>query len=485
MARKNILDDLNGMITKVAADKAAKLASVKTASPGDGTPDGTKAPETGAQMASNKTEAAKGTAAMVDGGAETNKANESVKNSTEGATAVDPKGQSGAKGGDLAVKHEAANGASSIHGDDKKTASAKLAEDLRKAAAGYDQPQTNEDKNSIPAAKPDVTKAIDAGKEKAVNGKVANAADPFRTFLGTLKTAADASPVPAPAGGPDAAPAPGAAPAGDPAANSDQVIEELLKQIQSGAMTEEQAEKILNEAMKAGAIDPKMMAQAMDALHASGAPGDPAAAGAGAPPAAPAAPAPGPDAGAPAAPAGPDAGAGDPMAAAKLAMAEVGPEDPRYLAKLASVYGAEQEAGYAFGMKVGEALIKAANEMPPVGDGKDGLPPKADESAPKGPEAGHVDPMVDPAAAVKPEGEHEMAALKQLLDEMGIKPEELAELLKQHHEASKAPAEAAPTDPTQAKIAAFKKTAKIAIVKMAVEANIAAEAAHRAAAAKK
>ena len=128
MSQDQIMADLDGLIKKAAEVDSEGLA--KSASPGDPltSDNGTTAPETGAQMASNNEEAGKHTAAKVDGGAETNPAGASVTMSTEGATAASTDGQEGPSGADLEDKHQAANGdEGGLSGDpadlDKKTAS--------------------------------------------------------------------------------------------------------------------------------------------------------------------------------------------------------------------------------------------------------------------------------------------------------------------------------------------------------------------------
>lgn len=484
--KKNILSDLDRMITKVAAEKQAAL---KQASPGDDVEDGTKKPETGAQMASNKSEAGKHTAAKVDGGAKTNPSNASVEMSTDGSTAVATDGQSGTKGADLEVKHQAANGPEGgIKGDDKKTAAApSLIDELRKAAAA-------EESAAAPTKTEKTAVSASAGNEpngamsllNKVLGKTASAQQqltPFECFLvkaarANLKQAADGM--------------------------SDQQVagdtsDKLLQALQSGSVSEEDAEKMLTEAVQSGAITEQDLMQAMQQLQGQGG-GDPAGAGAGTPPAdagaggAPMGAGPGPSAGPgaggdPAAGAamgamgsGPDqAAAADPMGGmgAKMAAADVGPEHPEYIKKLAALYRSDMEAGYEFAVKLAEELSgddgdddKGKDSQPADKSGDAGKPqetpspaqapaaPPAAPGADAGMGAGAMGAgpgaMGDPGAAVHPKSEEEKQALLQVLAEMGIKPEDLQQLLA-------APVQA-PADPAAAKLAAYRTKVRTVIL---------------------
>jgi hypothetical protein len=375
-------------------------------------------------MASNKAEAAKSTAAMVDGGAKTNPANGSVTNSTEGATAVATDGKSGTKGADLEVKKDADNGPVAQSALSKTSS---IVDELRKAASADETPAPAVEENAA-------TKLLKKALAK-------DAPSPFEALVGKFmqKRAADAPPAPAAdpaAGAPADAGAP-PAPKGDDK-GGDAGVDQLMQAIQSGQLTEEDAEKLLMEGVQSGAITEQDLMEAMQALHGQG--GD-AAAGAGAPPAgdpaAGGAPAPAPmdpAAGAAAAPAGPDAGmVNDPALEAKMAHADIGPEDPRYLSKLASLYPEEIEAGYAAFLKLAEDMVA---EDPAAGADAGAPPappaPANDPAAGAAPAGGApLDPaqMSDPAAAIAPQDDAQKQALTQILAEMHITPEQAVQLL--------------------------------------------------------
>ncbi len=440
MTKQNLLNDLNRLVHTMSAEKRA---SVKKASPGDGVENGTSAPATGAQMASNKTEAAKSTAAMVDGGAKTNPANGSVTNSTEGATAVATDGQTGTKGADLEVKKDADNGSvpqSSL----SKTSS--LVEELRKAASAEEAPVKEENA---------ATKLLKKALAKAEPSPFELLAD---AYAKNLKTAADpmadaGAPAPA-APGADAGAPP--APAADPAAAGGDAgggVDQLMQAIQSGQLDEATAEKLLMEGVQSGAISEQDLMEAMQAVQGQGgggagaAPADPAAGGAPAPapmdPAAGAAPAPGGDAG----------GApmvNDPGLEAKMAAADVGPEHPEYLAKLAHLYRPEMEAGYVTFLKLAEDMVAEdkGHDAPPGPDSISAGAPPAD--APGAPAAGQ---MTDPHAGLAPQGADQKQALLQVLAEMGLTEDDLKKLLATP---TPDPAAAPGGDPAAMKVAEYR-----------------------------
>lgn len=416
MASKNILEALNGLVKKAADEKASRLA--KKASPGDGVEDGTSKPETGEQMAKNKEMAAKGTAAKVDGGAKTNPVGGSVENSTEGAAAVDTNGQAGAKGGVLEKKHDAPNG------PEGGIKSASLVEQLRKAAGD----------ETAPAQENPAVKLL----KKAFEKKAAEVS-PLDKFLAeyarkNIKTAAQMDDM-------------GAAQAG---------ADQMGAQMGSGEMGEEQAEQMLLQMAQSGAITEQDLIQAMQELHkqqgggaapAGGAPApaDPAAA-AGAAPMDPAAGAP---AGGVAAPA-PEM-VNDPALEAKMAAADVGPDHPEYLAKLAKLYPEEINAGYMVGVKVAEELAAESHDEPKHGEPKHEAPAAAPAAPAGAPAPAHADPMGDLA----PVSEEQKAALMHVLAEMGLTPEQLKQIL-----AEEPTHQAPPADPKMAALAEYRVKAR-------------------------
>lgn len=488
--RKNLLDRLNTLVTKVGDTHKTAAAAVKTASPGDGAEDGTKAVETGAQMASNKSEAAKGTKAMVDGGAKTNPAGASLDMSTDGATAVATDGQKGTEGADLEIKAQAANGPEGgIKGDDKTAA---LVADLRKVASEL---ETSE-KASSSTAKAEAKLAQILSK-KAEAPRTLTALEQF-----LVKQARSNAKVKIAADMPDQAVA-------------DQSSNGLMEAIQSGQLSEEDAEKILLEAVQSGAISEEELAQAMQEMHGAGAgaQGAPAAglpAEAGAAAAAPlgdgAAPAP--------AMGGDPAAAGgemveDPGLEAKMAAVNIGPGHDLYLQKIATLNKDAFDAGYDYAVKLAEAMLgdnvedgtkdaeggieapkvekavlkpaegeavgtkdqienngqkdipaastKKAEALPPEAMGA-GAPPAADPMAAAG--GAPTDPaaaMSDPSSVLNPKSPEEAAALQQVLQEMGLSMEDLQALMAQKSGQPSA-------DPAAAKMAAARVATRIEIL---------------------
>ncbi len=431
MASKNILAALNGLVKKAADEKSARLA--KKASPGDGVDDGTSKPQTGEQMAKNKEMAAKGTAAKVDGGAKTNPVGGSVENSTEGAAAVATSGQEGAKGAVLEKKHDAPNG------PEGGIKSASLIEQLRKAAS---------DEGATAVAAPGEEENSAVKFLKKAFEKKASALDRFLADWARKNIKS--------AGALD-----------DPAAA--QAGADQMGQQAQGPQGEEQAEQMLLQMAQSGAITEQDLIQAMQELHQAQGGGD-AGAGAGAPPAPPMAGGPGPDAGAGAPPAPPADGGqmADPALEAKMAAADIGPDHPEYIQKLAALYSEEVNAGYMVAVKVAEELAdeaahddKPADE-PPKGDV--GLASPADAGAPPAPPAAPGAPANgDPMGGLQPVTEEQKAALLHVLTEMGITPDQLKQLLS---EAPAAPA--APADPKLAAVAEYRvKVRNLIMDKMA------------------
>jgi hypothetical protein len=456
--KKNILARLDGMIQAVG-----KTASAKTASPGGDlrSDNGTQKPETGARMAENKADAAKSTKAMIDGGAAVNPVNGSVTSSTEGAAAAAIDGQSGSTGGVLACKGEAPN----EKGGSIKSAS--IADQLRKAASDLETSAVAPVAAPSPAPAVKVASVDALATVRGILGKTADAKSALSGLekhiaglvkSGSIKVAGDAG-------------------AMDEHGAADAGVKDLIAKLESGEIPEEQAEQILVSALQSGDISKDELAQAMNELHAPGAAGDPAAQ-----------PAPQGDAGAP--PADP---AADPAMSQKVAMADIGEDDERYLAKLAVLYPSEQKLAKEACIKFAEELIKAAaapggdldadngtkkveeaptaakppkdlgateakvddnvaHDLPAaktaatkVADagGMPVAPPAADPSAAAG--APPADPMS--AAGIAPQGADQEAALDALLQQIGMTRDQLKAMLDQ-------PAPA-PADPAMQKAASY------------------------------
>ncbi len=443
------LQNLDRMILKVRAEKTASLQ--KAASPGDGVEDGTKKPQTGAQMASNKEESGKSTKGSVDGGAVTNPVGASVEASTEGATAVATSGQKGTEGADLAVKHDAPNGPEKTAGVTDADAKS-MADQLRKVASQLDAPVVDQ------SAKPE------AAKESVVNGVKVAASDQtsLLCFLGRVTRASLA--------------AQGlklAAEMGDEQMGG-QSVDKLLQAIQSGAISEEDAEKMLMEMAQQGAIKPEELQAIMAEMHGAGG----GAAGAGAPPADPAAAgAPPMDAGAPmgagvppapapAAPMGAGPGAGgagdqvnDPALEAKMACLDIGPGHPLYADKCVRLYPVAAQHGFDLFVKAAEMIL--GEEKHPADAGADKAPVDAGQPADKAPMAPEAPAAPAPHeghdAVLAPKSPEEIEALKHVLEQMGIKPEDLQQLMA-------TPAPAQHHDPAQAKMASYRIAVRTAIM---------------------
>lgn len=481
--KKSVINRLDTLI-KAASDR-------KTASPGDdlNKDNGTGAVQTGMRMSENKTDAAKSTKAMVDGGATVNPSNASVTMSTDGASAVSTNGQHGATGGVLAVKGEAPND----KGGSIKSAS--LQDQLRAAAAAAEAPVVKVAEVATPKGevKPVLTKeaALDAVRSvlKTAAPRELSNVEKFvakHVKAGSIKVAGDVS------GMSDG----GAADTG---------VQDLIKKLTDGSINEEQAEQILMAMLQDGSVSKDELVQAMGEMHAPGAAGDPAAAGA-----------PGGDAGAP--PAGDPSGAGDPGAAAagapaggdappadagmdqaKVAMLHIDENHPQYFSKLALLYPDEMTQASQACVHFAELLIKAA-EATPGGDLNADNGTKKVEEAPgtakpstdKGATAAAVDtnvaaklpaakdgaktggdagampvaPPTDPAAGgppadsaggpptdpmasagIAPQGADEQAALAAFLKQTGLTPESLMQLLQAQA--------GAPADPSMAKAASY------------------------------
>ncbi len=421
----SLLKDLDKLLVKVAKEKKASL---KTASPGDGVEDGTSKPSTGEQMAKNKEEAGKHTEAKVDGGAKANPVGGSLEASTEGATAVSASGDKGGEGADLAVKNDAPNGP---EGGIKSASIKELSDALRKVAA------------QVTA----VEKTADAkGSEVSGDTKQATAQSSLDYFL--VKCARSLSQVKSAAEG-----------GMDDAGLADHASDQLLQALQSGEIGEEDAEKMLTEMAQQGAITEQDLIEAMQAMHG----GQGGQAAPAAPEAAPVAPEAAPVA-APAdvAPVA-DPGISDPGLEAKLAAAHIDADHPQYLEKLSSFYSAELDAGYAYCMKVAEAIM--GDEAGAMVDPS--LAPPIDPASAGAAPAG--DPMVADDAALNPSDPAEQQALEKLLADMGLTLDDLKGLAAQKS--------SIPQDPSMdPKVAAFREKAMTAILRKTAQVHLAAVA---------
>jgi hypothetical protein len=298
MSKTNFVAELEALIAS-----RAKTASAKTASVGDGADDGLQKTSTGEQAAANAENSSTSSAGngSPDGGAKTNPVGASLKESestqTLGAASTD--GTEGAKG-DLTLGEVAP-------GSDVT----KIASDLRAEAAKIEK--------------------LEAAKVASVQGLGRYLVNTIRGDAELAKTAADA----------------------DDAEVADQATAQLMEQIQSGQLSEEDAMQILDEAVKSGAISQEDVQAAMAELQAAGgaaAPegGAPAPEGAMPPEAAPVQ----------------EEMVNDPALEAKLAHVDVGPNHPMYQTKLASLYAAPMEAGAAFLVKIAEELGMLPSDEP-------------------------------------------------------------------------------------------------------------------------
>ena len=200
--------------------------------------------------------------------------------------------------------------------------------------------------------------------------------------------------------------------------------DDLMSQLATGQIGEDDAKQILEEALQSGAITEDELKQAIQQAQSQGgagpeggAPAD-AGADAGAPPAGPDAPpaGPGADAGAPPVDAGAPPMGGDP----KMAAAQ---EEQAYLTKIASDHADKIQAGEEFFHKLAELLVKSAEEA------EEEKHEKAESPAhEKKEEAGAK--LVDSMSGVnlKPADEAEKQALEAVKQELGLDDAKLAEL---------------------------------------------------------
>jgi len=392
MSKTNIMADLDKLVKRAAAVKAEALKpAVKVASIGDGAKDGLTPATTGAQAASNAAASKdRVETAMVDGAAKDNAAGKSLEaHNSDGVSAVDVSGQAGAKGAVLAPTSTEPLTSQ----DAMKTASALVAQ-LRKAAETankVDASVTLNPSEGVTAVKKDgqagAKGAVMAvkkteGREGGAEALAKSAG--IRAFLAkvamslpAIKTAAEAEQM-------------GEEQVGDAAA------EDLIQKLESGQVSEEEAQKILEEAVASGAISEEdvtgAMAEAQQGQGGEQAPQDPAMQD--------------PAMQDPAMQVDPAAMAADP----KLAAAACGPDHPQYIEKLKALHTKTAEVGYAFAIKLAEEI---------------GAEEKKEDAAHEGGETEKEEKDEHAIAAASPE---EQAALAQAQQELGLSDEDLAAL---------------------------------------------------------
>jgi hypothetical protein len=380
----SIQADLNKLVKQAAAVKADALRA-KTASIGDDAKDGTKPATTGEQAAANAAASKdRVEAAMVDGAAKDNASGKSLEShNSDGVAAVATDGQTGAKGAVLDKSKTEPLTSTDVF----KTASDLVAQ-LRKAAESKNPADGSLDNNpseGVAAVATDGQAGAKGSKlpvkdtEGAKGGKEADKAiAQVEGKTAEAKTAEAKTAEAKPAEKTEAKTAAAEKPVGirgflakvamsvpqiktaaesegmDEGQVGDAAAEDLLQKLESGQVSEEEAQQILQEAIASGAISEEDVTAALAEAQAGGAPGaaapagDPAAAAAGAPPA-----------GDPAAAAGgipPEA-----MVADQAKMASVSPEHPFYLQKLAMLHADMIDVGYQFGLKLA-AELKSEHE---------------------------------------------------------------------------------------------------------------------------
>jgi hypothetical protein len=495
--QRTIMEDLDLMIKRASEVPTEGLA--KSASPADplDSDNGTEAVKKGEHYNKNVEEAGKHTEAKVDGGAVANKPGASVEASTEGATAVSTDGQEGGKGADLEVKGEADNGP--VPQSELSKSAGELISTGRKMSAWL----------KSAAEKLPVDANAEAAQQKVASilGKSNGQPEAAKPLTGMsayiAKKAMEA------AGGGDAAAGAAAIPGGEQGA-AQAGAQELMAALQNGEIDDAQAEQILQEAARSGALSPEDL-QELQALseQMGGQDGAQPGADAGAPPAdaagagAPPADAAGGAGPAGALPPGGDAG-GEPapedLQAMKVAALDVGPGHPDYPQKLRTLHKAAHAFGFNLAIKTAQELEEAAKHEAGEGKAHEGSEGKKQEDAekegesskheqgetpaqehaehlPGGEEAGAAgvapaapvipgaaptgEPMSgDPLAGLEAKTPEEQAALLQVLQEMGLDPQALQQL------------QAAPV-PAMDKVASYKARVSAAIFKKAAAIQIA------------
>ena len=406
MSKNKILDDLDKLIKRASAEKQASLKQADGISAKlDNADDGTSPASTGAQAAANMSASKEQYAdPSNDVGAEDNRPGESVSASTDKATAVSTDGQEGTKGGELAKGGigEADNGS----------------EDT-------DSPENN---------------GFNSGSLKSAAEVARNAAKELRKQASAMLSPFDQFLVKAARASTDPE-LKKTAQEMDDMALADASAQGLEEQLASGSIGDEEATAILEEAIQSGALTEEEVMAAMQATQGGAGPeagGMPPDMAGGAAPDMGGEPAPEMAGGAP-----PD------MLEAKLAAADIGPDHPEYLKKIASFYPSEIQQGYAFAMKLaeemsggeeggedeekGESAAEEKKEDPAGIDEEaaaEGEPveQEAAEQIAMGAPAPAVGPTVGPAGEVAPGG-GDQAALAAIAQELGIPPEALMELL--------------------------------------------------------
>lgn len=432
----DILKDLDKLIKKAAASKQAATnsdeAQVKQAADGstsaklDSAEDGTSPATTGGQAAANAAANRENYAdPSADKDAETNPSGEAVEMSSDEATAASPDGEEGAEGSEL----EAAGGISEADNGPEDTDSpnndgkfntgafegvkkrAELIEELRKQAATL-RKQASDSLTPL---------------ERFLVKSARNTSDP------RVKTAAEAM---------------------DDVALAEAATGSLTDQLGTGDIGDEEAAQILEEAVASGAVTQEELAEAAAAIGGGGAmeeapPVDGALGGApeGMLPEAL------PPEGMPPELAGAPDGEAPPidMLEQKIAAANIGPDHPQYLQKLAQFYPGEMNAGYAFALKLAEELMAEEDYEEKEegeeegGNGGDSESKETEESSGNCPEgdgaevekvvkeleAAPLPPAADagPLGAMGPTSPEEEQALAAVQQELGMDDAALAQLM--------------------------------------------------------
>jgi len=397
MTKRAINLDLDRMIKRASEKKSdlLKQAEGSVSAKLDALDGHEVKPTTGATAADNKARAGDSSEASVDAGAKDNPENGSVANNTDGSTAASTNGQEGAKGSEIAGTIKDADNGPTDKNKFAADKARKLAGELRKAASALLTPL---DHFLVKAARSNDDPKVKTAMEGMADDDVAG-----------------------------------------------QASDQLMQQLSTGQISDEDAAQILEEALKAGALTPEELEAAAQVVkqHAGGGEptGDPAAA-----PMDAGAPAGGGDAGPgpaadvpPAGDAGPmDAGAGAGAEAApdappvpedvqaKIAAAEIDPSDPAYVQKLDKFYKEAEEAGKACFKKVADILI--ANDAPEKPAEKPAE--KVADAKPEEKVAAKAEEKKDSMSGINlaPSDEAEKQALAAIKQELGIDDKQLAEL---------------------------------------------------------
>lgn len=358
MSKTNSLAELDALIKRASAAKQTQLnkAAAKVSDQLDADSGQTTKPSTGEQAAfQEKAQQRDYPDNAVGKNADDTPMGASVTKSTDGATAVATDGQEGGKGAMLSIKGKADNGPEDTDSPDNNGfnsgAFKQAAAELRKRAEAL----VKIAEDSISPLGRFLANAV----RNAPDAKLAKQAQemPMDDLAGTVE-------------------------------------DDLMARIEAGEIDEEEAMAILAEAVASGAVSEEDLAAAAAEMEAAGAAGAPAPAG-------------------DMPPAPMDETAGDPLAEdmqAKLASADIGPDHPDYLKKLA----AEQQDSFYAGASFFEQLLKKAQE---VAAAEEELPVPVEDA-----DMGEEDLL----AAASPE---EQAALAAVQQELGISDEELAALM--------------------------------------------------------